>query len=213
MRCENCGEENPERARFCLACGQPLGGPPAERFTKTVTLIFSDIVGSTALGTQLDPEVLAHVTGAYYETMKPIVEERGGTVIKFIGDALVAVWGLSEARQDDALRACDAAIAMRERMDELNDELERARGVRIGARAGITTGPVAGQGDNLVAGDTQNVASSVQGAAEPGEYLLAEPTYQLVRDAVTVDLVGDVEIKGKTERMRAWKLLQVDGAG
>ena len=213
MRCQNCGEENPERARFCLACGQPLGAAPAERFTKTVTLIFSDIVGSTALGTQLDPEVLAHVTGAYYETMKPIVEERGGTVIKFIGDALVAVWGLSEARQDDALRACDAAVAMRERMDELNDELERARGVRIGARAGITTGPVAGQGDTLVAGDTQNVASSVQGAAEPGEYLLAEPTYQLVRDAVTVDLVGDVEIKGKTERMRAWKLLQVDGAG
>jgi class 3 adenylate cyclase len=207
--CPSCGEENPDRAHFCLACGQPLAGGPPERFTKTVTLLFSDIVGSTALGTQLDPEVLAHVTGAYYETMKPIVEQHGGHVIKFIGDALVAVWGLHEARGDDPYRACAAAVAMRDRLDVLNDELEQTRGVRIGTRTGITTGPVAGAGDTLVAGDTSNVASSVQSAAEPGEVLLAESTYELVRDAATVDDAAEVEVKGKTEPASAYRLVNL----
>jgi class 3 adenylate cyclase len=205
----SCGEENPDRARFCLACGAELAPTLRERFTATVTLLFSDIVGSTALGTRLDPEVLAHVTGAYYETMRPIVEQHDGRVIKFIGDALVAVWGLQPGRDDDALRACAAAAEMRDRLEPMNDELERTRGVRIGARAGITTGPVAGEGDNLVAGDTSNVASSVQGAAEPGEVLLAEMTYDLVRDAVEVDASSEVEIKGKPGLLRVYRLASV----
>jgi class 3 adenylate cyclase len=205
--CANCGEENPDRARFCLACGAELGAPPPEQFTATVTLLFSDIVGSTALGTKLDPEVLAHVTGAYYETMKPIVEQHDGLVIKFIGDALVAVWGLQAADDDDALRACAAAVTMRDRLGPLNDELERTRGVRIGTRTGITTGPVAGEGDNIVAGDTSNVASSVQSAAEPGEVLLAEPAYELVRDAVEVDAASEVEVKGKPGPILAHRLV------
>jgi class 3 adenylate cyclase len=207
--CPSCGEENPDRARFCLACGAELGGTSSERFTRVVTLLFSDIVGSTALGTQLDPEVLAHVTGAYYETMRPLVEQHDGRVIKFIGDALVAVWGLQADRDDDALRACAAAAAMRDRLGPLNDELERSRGVRIGTRTGITTGPVAGEGDNLVAGDTSNVASSVQSAAEPGEVLIAEPTYELVRGAVEVDATSEVEIKGKPNLLRVHRLAAV----
>ena len=206
--CASCGEENPERARFCLACGQPLAVAAPERFTKTVTLLFSDIVGSTALGAKLDPEVLAHVTGAYYETMKPVVERHGGRVIKFIGDALVAVWGLDD-EGDRPLQACRAAVAMRDRLEPLNDELERSRGVGIGTRTGITTGPVAGEGDVLVAGDTSNVASSIQGAAEPGEVLLAEPTYELVRDEITIDATAEVEIKGKAVPARAYRLVGV----
>ena len=174
-----------------------------------MTLLFSDVVGSTALGSRVDPEVLSNVMSAYYATMKPIVEEHGGRVIKFIGDALVAVWGLPEGRPDDPVRACGAAVAMRDRMTSLNDELERTRGLRIGTRTGITTGPVAGEGDTLVAGDTSNVASSVQGEAEPGEVLLAEPTYELVRDAVSVDAVSQVEIKGKAERAQAYRLVDV----
>ena len=208
--CPNCGEENPERARFCLACGEPLGAvveAEPEHFSATVTLLFSDVVGSTALGSRVDPEVLSHVMSAYYETMKPIVEDHRGRVVKFIGDALVAVWGLTEVRDDDALQACRAAVAMRDRLEALNDELERTRGLRIGTRTGITTGPVAGRGDDLVAGDTSYVASSVQGAAEPGEVLLAEPTYRLVENSIEAEQLPPVELKRDTDPIPAYRLL------
>jgi class 3 adenylate cyclase len=211
--CGNCGEDNPEQARFCLACGQPLGGAPAERRTPNVTLLFSDIVGSTALGTKLDPEVLAHVTGDYYAAMRPVAEEHGGAVIKFIGDALVVVWGLEGERPDDALRACRAAVAMIARMDSLNDELEQTRGVRIGMRSGVATGPVVVEGVRVVAGDTSGVASGVQGAAEPGETLLDEPTYALVRDVVDVELVPEVAVKGRVEPLPAYRLRALRDAG
>jgi class 3 adenylate cyclase len=207
--CEHCGEENPERARFCLACGRPLAGAAVERRTTTVTLLFSDIVGSTALGTRLDPELLAHVTGDYYAAMKPVVEQHGGTVIKFIGDALVVVWGLNGSSADDALRACLASFAMAERMPSLNDELERSRGVRIDMRSGIATGAVTVEGARVVAGDTSNVASGVQGAAEPGEVVIDEPTYERVGGTVEVEPVEDVAVKGRVEPLPAFRLLAV----
>jgi class 3 adenylate cyclase len=207
--CGNCGEENPEHARFCLACGQPLARAAVERQAHVVTLLFSDIVGSTALGTRLDPEVLAHVTGDYYATMKPLVEQHHGTVIKFIGDALVAVWGLDGGRSDDAHRACQAAFAMAERMPALNDELERTRGVRIDMRSGIATGPVTVEGSRVVTGDTSNVASGVQGAAEPGEVVIDEPTYERVRAAADVEPVPNVAVKGRTDPLPAYRLVTV----
>jgi class 3 adenylate cyclase len=205
--CGQCGEENPDRARFCLACGRPLAETDAGRQTRTVTLLFSDIVGSTALGTRLDPEVLAHVTGDYYAAMKPVVEERGGTVVKFIGDALVVVWGLDGERDDDALRACRAALTMADRMPAFNAELERKRGVQIGMRSGIATGPVTVAGSRVVTGDTSNVASGVQGAAEPGETLLDDATYARVHETARAEPVGPVEVKGKTEPLHAYRLL------
>ena len=208
--CPSCGEENPERARFCLACGQPLGAgveAEPEHFHATVTLLFSDVVGSTALGSRVDPEVLSHVMSAYYETMKPIVEDHAGRVVKFIGDALVAVWGLPRGPDGDALQACRAAVAMRDRLEALNDELERTRGLRIGTRTGITTGAVAGKGDDLVAGETSLVASSVQSAAEPGEVLIAEPTYQLVRESIDAQELPAVELKRDAAPVKAYRLL------
>jgi len=214
--CRNCGEPNPDRARFCLACGEPLAAAPtvaAEPFRKTVTMLCSDVVGSTALGESLDPEPLSHVVSAYYETMKPLVEEHGGVVEKFIGDAIVAVFGFEDDLEAGALQACRAALAMRERMGVLNDELERTRGVVLRTRTGITTGEVAGRGGaearSLVGGETQNTASSLESTAEPGTILLGQPTYELVRSAVRAEAAGMAPLKGKDATIAAYRLEEV----
>ena len=209
--CAKCGEENPDRARFCLACGTPLAaaGEP-ERFSRTVTMLCSDVVGSTALGERLDPEPLAHVVGAYLETMRPVVEAHGGEVEKFIGDALVAVFGFDGDLEDGALAACRAALAMRERLAALNAELERERGVTLQTRTGITTGEVAGSGQaaarSLVGGDTHNTASSLESAADAGQILLGEPTYRLVAERVRADAAGTAPVKGKGASIPAFRL-------
>jgi class 3 adenylate cyclase len=156
--------------------------------------------------------VLAHVTGDYYATMKPLAEEHGGTVIKFIGDALVVLWGLEGERSDDALRACRAGLAMIERMPSLNAELERTRGVEIGMRSGVATGPVTVEGSRVVTGDTSAVASTVQGAAEPGETVLDERTYELVRDAVEVEPISEIPVKGGGKPLRGYRLRALRGA-
>lgn len=205
--CGSCGEENPDRARFCLACGTELAAvsaPADGGRSKTVTMLFSDIVGSTMLGERLDPEVLSHVVTSYYEAMKPIVERNRGLVVKFIGDALVASF-------DDGLDACRAAVAMRERLVVVNDELERTRGVRIGTRTGISTGPVTVSGRNVVPGETGNTAADLQSAAEPGQILLGETTYELVRDAVDALDIGEVERKGTPEPARAFRVEALRG--
>ena len=212
--CARCGEENPERARFCLACGNALAETgTAEPFRTTVTMLCSDVVGSTALGERLDPEPLAHVVGAYYEAMKPLVEEHGGEVEKFIGDAVVAVFGFDGDRPEGALRACRAALAMRDRLAALNDELERTRGVTLGTRIGITTGDVAGTlragARSLVGGETQNLASSLESAAGTGEILVGEPTYDLVRDAVVAEPVESVAVKGRDTTVAAYRLARL----
>ena len=137
--CGTRGQENPGIARFCLACGAPLAAqaPTGREVRKTVTVVFSDIAGSTALGERLDPESLRGVMGRYFEAMRAVLERHGGTVEKFIGDAVMAVFGIPVVHEDDALRAVRAAAEMRAALD-LNDELERERGVRIQMRAGST---------------------------------------------------------------------------
>src|SRR6476619_2768024 len=112
--CPSCAQENPEGARFCNACGTPLEAvSPAREQRKTVTVLFCDVTGSTALGESTDPEALRVVLARYFERMKGIVESHGGTVEKFIGDAVMAVFGVPQAHEDDALRACRAAVEMR----------------------------------------------------------------------------------------------------
>src|SRR5690349_22401151 len=113
-RCEACGVENPDGAKFCLECGAQLAASAPERFRRTVTILFSDVVGSTALGERLDPETLSRVMGEYFAAVKPAVERHGGILAKFIGDAVMAVFGLTELHEDDALRATRAAVEMRE---------------------------------------------------------------------------------------------------
>ena len=210
--CPSCREENPEGARFCLACGDALAQESSERFRKTVTILFSDVVDSTGLGERLDPETLSHVLTDYFEGVRPAIERHGGTLAKFIGDAVMAVYGLTELHEDDALRAVRTAVEMRETLARLNEDFEQRYGVVLATRTGINTGPVAGKGlvpdRNFVAGDTANTAARLQQAAEPGEILLAEPAYRLVRESVEAEFLASVELKGK-QPVAAYRLVGV----
>jgi class 3 adenylate cyclase len=181
--------------------------------------VFSDVTGSTALGERLDPEALRGVMGRYFDRMAAVIEAHGGTVEKFIGDAVMAVFGIPRLHEDDALRAVRAAIGMREALAALNADLERQHGEGLAARIGVNTGEVvAGDpsaGQRLVTGDAVNVAARLEQAAAPGEILVGEPTFRLVRDAVEVEPVEPLALKGKEERVPAFRLLAVaaDTAG
>ena len=209
--CASCGRENPEGFRFCGNCGAALeeAAPPRE-VRKTVTIVFSDVTGSTALGEQLDPEATRRLMRRYYEAMRAVVERHGGTVEKFIGDAVMAVFGIPTLHEDDALRAVRAAAEMGEALERLNDELQRDFGLRIAARTGVNTGEVvSGEGQTLAVGDAVNTAARLEQAAAPGEILLGESTFRLVRDAVRAEAAPSVAAKGKSEPVAARRLLEV----
>jgi class 3 adenylate cyclase len=180
---------------------------------KTVTVLFADVAGSTALGEHLDPESLRGVLARYFDEMRSAVEGHGGTIEKFIGDAVMAVFGVPVAHEDDALRAVRAASEMRESVSSLNAELERDWGARIQVRTGVNTGEVvAGDpsaGQSFVTGDAVNLAARLEQAAEPGEILIGEETQRLVRDAVRVEPVEPLELKGKAKVVTAFRLLEV----
>ena len=175
--------------------------------------MFCDVTGSTALGERLDPESLRDVQSRYFDAMRAAIERHGGTVEKYIGDAVMAVFGIPVLHEDDALRAARAAADMREALAALNKELERDRGVTIQVRIGVNTGEVVagdpGDGQAFVTGDAVNVAARLEQHAEPGQVLLGEATYRLVRDAVEAEPVEPLELKGKAERVPAWSLLGV----
>jgi class 3 adenylate cyclase/tetratricopeptide (TPR) repeat protein len=210
--CPQCGQENPEGFRFCGSCGAPLGEQREVR--KTVTVVFCDVTGSTALGEQLDPESLRRVMGRYFDEMRKVVERHEGTVEKFIGDAVMAVFGIPVVHEDDAMRAVRAAVEMRERLGALNEDFERDWGVRIQMRTGVNTGEVvAGDstgGQRFATGDAVNVAKRFEEAAPAGEILLGEATYGLVRDAVEVEAVEPLALKGKESRLGAYRLLSIE---
>jgi len=167
---------------------------------KTVTVLFCDVTGSTALGESIDPEALRGLLARYFERMKAIVEGHEGTVEKFIGDAVMAVFGVPTAHEDDALRAVRAAAEMRDALPELG----------VQARIGLTTGVVVtGTAERLATGDAVNVAARLEQAAEPGEVLLGEATLELVRTAVEVEPVEPLTLKGKAKAVRAHRLLRV----
>ncbi len=196
--CTNCGHQNSERAKFCEECGAPLGAATGSREQrKTVTVLFCDLVGSTALGGSTDPEAVRVLLANYFGRMKEIVESHGGTVEKFIGDAVMAVFGVPRVHEDDALRACRASVEMRQALPEL----------RVQARLGINTGEVVtGTEERLATGDAVNVAARLEQAAGSGEILIGEPTFRLVRDGVEAEAVEPLELKGKSERVPAYRL-------
>ena len=214
--CPKCATENPDIAKFCLACGSPLAeAPPPQEFRKIVTIVFSDLKGSTAMGEKLDSESLREVMTRYFDAMRLELERHGGVVEKFIGDAIMAVFGLPKLHEDDALRAVRAAAGMQRAQAVLNDELERHWGVRLTVRTGVNTGQVvAGDpsaGQRLVTGDAVNVAARLEQAAGEQEVLLGDLTYRLVRDFVDVEEVEPLDLKGKSEPVRAYRLIDVHG--
>jgi class 3 adenylate cyclase len=167
---------------------------------KVVTVVFCDVVGSTSLGESVDPEALQALLARYFERMKAIVENHGGTVEKFIGDAVMAVFGVPVVREDDALRAVRVAEEMQAALGEL----------KLEGRIGVNTGEVVtGTPERLVAGDAINVAARLQQAASPGQILLGAETHVLVADAVHVEPVEPHTLNGKSEPVAAWRLLDV----
>ncbi|HJV04787.1 MAG TPA: adenylate/guanylate cyclase domain-containing protein, partial [Actinomycetota bacterium] len=212
--CPACGTENPPVARFCMSCGAALtAGGEAPEARKTVTVVFTDVVGSTPLGERLDPEALRRVMSEYFERMRIVVERHGGTVEKFIGDAVMAVFGIPTVHEDDALRAVRAAVEMRDALADLNRELEAQRGVTISVRTGVNTGQVvAGDpsaGQTLATGDVINTAARLEQAAGPGEILLGASTLRLVREAVRTEAVEPLALKGKAEPVPAFRLAAI----
>jgi class 3 adenylate cyclase/tetratricopeptide (TPR) repeat protein len=203
--CASCGHENSEDAKFCEECGFSFGAVRAKAHEqrKTVTVLFCDITGSTSLGETLDPERLRALLAHYFERMKTIVDRHGGTVEKFIGDAVMAVFGIPVVHEDDAIRAVRAAVEMRAALPELGVE----------GRIGIMTGEVVtGTEERLATGDAVNVAARLEQAAQPGEVLIGEPTLALVGGAGEVEPVDPLELKGKAEPVPAYRLLGVHDA-
>jgi class 3 adenylate cyclase/tetratricopeptide (TPR) repeat protein len=178
-----------------------------------VTVLFSDVTGSTMLGTELDPESLRRLMARFFAEMKSVLQRHGGTTEKFIGDAVMAVFGVPRLHEDDALRAVRAAVEMRESLGELNEEFERTWGVRILTRTGVNTGEVisgdAVRGESFVVGDAVNVAARLEQAAEPGEILVGESTFRLVRGAAHTEALPPLSVKGKSEPLSAWRVLDV----
>ncbi|MGN6798556.1 MAG: AAA family ATPase [Gaiellaceae bacterium] len=199
MTCPTCGTENPAGARFCNSCGAALAAEPAREVRKVVTVLFCDVTGSTALGERLDPEQLRGVMSDYFAVARAAIERHGGTVEKFIGDAVMAVFGVPTVREDDALRAVRAAIELRD-------------SAQIDVRIGVNTGEVVtGTGETLVTGDAVNVAARLEQAAGVGEVLIGSSTYALVRDAVDAELVPPIEAKGKADPVTAYRVQTVTG--
>jgi class 3 adenylate cyclase/tetratricopeptide (TPR) repeat protein len=178
-----------------------------------VTVVFSDLIDSTPLGEKLDAETYRHVISRYFTEVSRVLERHGGTVEKFIGDAVMAVFGIPVVHEDDALRAVRAAGELREALGALNQEFHDVYGIELGARTGINTGEViAGdpsQGQSFATGDAVAVAQRLEAAASPGEILVGDPTYRLVRDAVLVEPVEPLTLKGKSQPVDAWRLLGV----
>jgi class 3 adenylate cyclase/tetratricopeptide (TPR) repeat protein len=199
--CSTCGFESDRPFRFCPECGtaQAVVTPSGEQ-RKTVTVLFCDLMGSTALGETLDPERLRTVLARYFERMKGIVERHGGTVEKFIGDAVMAVFGVPVLHEDDALRAVRAAAEMRDALPEM----------RLQGRIGVMTGEVVtGTEERLATGDALNVAARLEQSAEPGHVLIGHPTFALVRRSVEIEVVEPLALKGKAEPVPAYRLVRV----
>jgi class 3 adenylate cyclase/tetratricopeptide (TPR) repeat protein len=214
VTCTNCGTENPERAKFCLECGATLAPPSADGHgtRKLVTVLFADVVGSTALGERLDPETMRTLLGRYFRAARTVLERHGGTVEKFIGDAVMAVFGIPVVHEDDALRGVRAAVELREAINNINDELAAERGLRLEFRIGVNSGEVVvgstdGASGSLVTGDSVNVAARLEQAAAPAEVLIGHATYRLVRDFVTAEPAPPLAAKGKSEPLLAYRLL------
>jgi len=214
MRCPTCGSDNAASAKFCSECGAALAVEPSARREerKVVSVVFADLVGSTARAEQLDPEDVRAILAPYHDRLRTELERHGGTVEKFIGDAVVGVFGAPVAHEDDPERAVRSALAIQDAIAELNEadaqlELE----VRIGVHTGealVTVGARPELGEAMVAGDVMNTAARLQASAPPGGILVGEPTYRATDRAVEYGDADPVSAKGKQAPLRVWLALE-----
>jgi class 3 adenylate cyclase len=205
--CPSCGAEAPAGSRFCPACGLPLADSPApSEMLKLVTVLFADAVGSTARAEALHPEDVRALMTDYFAAMAQEIRAQGGTIEKYVGDAIMAVFGVPTAHEDDAVRAVRAARRMLERLESWNEEHDPAHRLQI--RVGLNTGDViasgAHAGDLLVTGDSVNVASRLEQTAEPGTILVGERTARAVRPYFDLRRIEPLTLKGKADVVTAW---------
>jgi class 3 adenylate cyclase/tetratricopeptide (TPR) repeat protein len=214
--CSRCARENPDDARFCNACGSPLDAEPRTREErKIVTAVFVDLVGSTARAERLDPEDVRAVLRRYHETLRRELERYGGTVEKFIGDAVVAVYGAPTAHEDDPERAVRGALAARESIAALND---RDDALDLHVRVGVATGEAlvaldarAAEGESMVAGDVMNTAARIQSAAPVDGILVGDSTHRATERVIVYREHEPVEAKGKAEPVEVWEAVEALG--
>jgi len=218
MTCASCAETLPAGARFCSSCGAPAATVQSAEERKLITVVFCDLVGSTELSDRLDPETLRSVMLRYFVAMRTPIEELGGTTEKFIGDAVMAVFGVPTMQEDDAARAAMAALRMLESLADLNRRLEPELGIRLRVRIGVNTGPAVTTADvstrqGLVAGETVNVAARLEQNAGPGQILIGPLCRRALGPAARTEQVGPLRLKGKEQPVTAHRLLGLDEAG
>jgi class 3 adenylate cyclase len=197
-----------------------MQAPEPHRSRRTVTVVFSDVVGSTALAERLDTETFTLLMDRYFDRMSGVAEGHGGTVAKFIGDAIVVVFGVPRAHEDDALRAIKTAMEMRQALQALNKELEPRWGVTLGTKTAVNTGEIlattrnldddpVGRGGHIAVGDAMNLGARLEQAAGDGEIVLGEATYRLVGEAVEATRMPPLVLKGKADPVSAYRLVGI----
>lgn len=223
MKCPRCGFLNPEGFAFCGRCGSPLPGgtvapltggtaaPASGEERKVVTILFADLTGSTSLAERIDPEQMRGIMARFFDAMSGVIVRHGGTVEKFIGDEIMAVFGLPAAHEDDPERAVRSAIEMHGELERLNESLQFS-GTGLQMRVGMNTGEVVAnpqavdKGEFMVTGDAVNVAARLRAAGDPGTTLLGERTHRSSEWMSEQEEIGPLQLKGKAEAVRAWRL-------
>jgi len=211
-RCPACGAVPPDGARFCPSCGRPLGGgDTAER--KLATVLFADLAGSTELAGSMDAEALRALLADVYDQLSRAAEAYGGTVEKFIGDAVMAVFGVPVAHEDDPERAVRAALVMRSRLTAVGERRDMEIELRIGVNTGLVVTGVNPGRDFLVTGEAVNLAARLQQAAEPGEILVGERTFRAVEPLVRTVAPRSLRVKGRAGPVTAYAVERIAPAG
>ena len=219
--CPSCGAEQPASAAFCSSCGFALrqdarraaDAADERQERRVVTVLFADLAGSTALGELLDPEDVRELQGELFDLINTEVERFGGTTEKFAGDAVLAVFGIPQAHEDDPERAVRTALAVRDRFGSFAERVEGRHGAKVGLRVGVNTGDVvagrdaATRGELMVSGDAVNVAARLQQHAEPGEVLVGQRTQAATARTIEYRRREDLQAKGKREPLPAWTAL------
>jgi len=215
--CPACGPENPEGARFCNGCGTALAeAEPRRKERKYATALFADLVGSTALAEREDPEVVQSVVGRTFDRLSEEIARYEGLLEKFMGDAVLAVFGVPRAHEDDAERAVRAALEMHAVLSELNRGFAAEGKPTLEMRIGIEAGEVlvdveraSGPRDRMLTGDAVNTAARLQSAADPGAIVVGPGVYASTKDVIEYREIAPLTLKGKAEPVPAWRALRI----
>jgi class 3 adenylate cyclase/tetratricopeptide (TPR) repeat protein len=216
--CGTCGTDLRADAGFCDHCGTPVDSaepraaespiPDDGAVRKTVTVLFADLVGSTAFGEQVDAESARGVMGTYHALAQSVIDGNGGTIAKFIGDGVMAVFGIPEIAEDDAVRAVEAGVDLQAGFEEIAAHVHDQYAIEVGLRVGVNTGEIViAEEDADLVGDAINTAARIEAECTPGEVLVGEPTWRLTRSAVDYEALGEVSVKGKEDPVGTYQVL------